>query len=185
VALDPAYARAWLERGSPEAGDAFERALELNPQGGWYALQLAHVAALLRDFPRAERAARQALELQERGLSGREGVLIVGAYMKFGQTRALQGHPAEAHAALRLSVAAFEERLRIGADEPFTRYYAAAAWALLGESERALDVLEAAAAMRRTYVAERARIDPDFENLRNEPRFQRLTGQVEPIIGPG
>src|SRR5450759_5732719 len=65
-----------------DAADGFERALELNPQGGWYALQLAHVSALLRDFPRAERAARQAIELQERGLSGREGVLIVGAYMK-------------------------------------------------------------------------------------------------------
>lgn len=202
-----------------EAADAFERALELNPQGGWYALQLAHVAALLRDFPRAERAARQALELQERGLSGREGVLIVGAYMKLGQIRALQGRPAEAleqyekelaflrrvdhalkdraiielHArigsahralgrpeearqALMLAIGAFEDRLRLGADEPFTRYYVAAAWALLGEMERALDVLEAAAAMRRVYVVERARIDPDFVSLRSEPRFQRLTG---------
>jgi tetratricopeptide (TPR) repeat protein/predicted Ser/Thr protein kinase len=206
-----------------EAADAFERALELNPQGGWWALQLAHVAALLRDFPRAERAARQALELQDRGLSGREGVLIVGAYMKLGQIRALQGRPAEAleqyekelaflrrvdhalkdraiielharvgsahlalghadeaRAALLLSVAAFEERLRLGADEPFTRYYAATAWALLGEPERALDVLEAAAAMRRVYVVERARIDPDFVSLRSEPRFQRLTGSLLP-----
>lgn len=211
-----------------EAAEAFERALELNPQGGWYALQLAHVAALLRDFPRAERAARKALELQERGLSGREGILIVGAYMKLGQIRALEGRPAdaldeyekelsflrrvdhalkdraiielharigsahlalghadEARTALRLSVAAFEERLRIGADEPFTRYYAATSWALLGEPGRALDVLEAAAAMRRTYVTERARIDPDFESLRSEPRFLRLTGfQNPPAPGP-
>lgn len=206
-----------------DAAEAFERALALNPQGGWYALQLAHVSALLRDFPRAERAAQQAIELQERGLSGREGVLIVGAYMKLGQIRALQGRPAEAleaygrelaflrrvdhalkdraiielhnrigsahlalghsdegRAALKLSVAAFEDRLRVGADEPFTRYYVAAAWALLGDSERALDVLEAAAAMRRAYVVERARIDPDFESLRNEPRFQKLTARPSP-----
>ncbi|MGZ6988331.1 MAG: TPR end-of-group domain-containing protein, partial [Thermoanaerobaculia bacterium] len=191
--------------------------LELNPQGGWYALQLEHVSALLRDFPRAERAARQAIELQERGLSGREGVLIVGAYMKLGQIRALQGrpeealeayerelsflrrvdhalkdraiielhmrigsahralgHPEEARRALTVAVEAFEDRLRVGADEPFTRYYVAAAWALLGEAERALEVLEAAAAMRRVYVVERARIDPDFESLRSEPRFTRL-----------
>ena len=211
-----------------DAADAFERALELNPQGGWYALQLAHVAALLRDFPRAERAARQAIELQDRGLSGREGVLIVGAYMKLGQIRALEGRPAEAleeyekelsflrrvdhalkdravielharigsahlalgraeeaRAALRLSVAAFEERLRFGADEPFSRYYAAGAWALLGEPGRALDVLEAAAAMRRTYVTERARIDPDFESLRSEPRFQKLVAPAEPMIRNG
>jgi serine/threonine protein kinase/tetratricopeptide (TPR) repeat protein len=204
-----------------EAADAFERALALNPQGGWYALQLAHVAALLRDFPRAERAARQAVELQERGLSGREGVLIVGAYMKSGQILALQGrpaealeayekelsflrrvdhalkdraiielhtrigsahralgHPEEARRALMLAIEAFEDRLRVGADEPFTRYYVAAALALLGETERALDILEAAAAMRRVYLVERARIDPDFESLRNEPRFQRLVGSA-------
>ena len=200
-----------------DAVEAFERALALNPQGGWYALQLAHVSALLRDFPRAERAARQAIELQERGLSGREGTIIVGAYMKLGQIRALQGrpaealeayerelsflrrvdhtlkdravielhtrigsahlalgHPEEARRALMLAIGAFEDRLRVGADEPFTRYYVAAAWALLGDAERALDVLEAAAAMRRVYVVERARIDPDFESLQSEPRFIRL-----------
>ena len=200
-----------------DAVEAFERALALNPQGGWYALQLAHVSALLRDFPRAERAARQAIELQERGLSGREGTIIVGAYMKLGQIRALQGRPAEAldayerelaflrrvdhslkdravielhtrigsahlalghpeegRRALMLAIGAFEDRLRVGADEPFTRYYVAAAWALLGDAGRALDVLEAAAAMRRVYVVERARIDPDFESLKSEPRFVRL-----------
>ncbi|MGE5717264.1 MAG: protein kinase domain-containing protein [Acidobacteriota bacterium] len=200
-----------------DAVDSFERALSLNPQGGWFALQLAHVSALLRDFPRAERAARQAIELQERGLSGREGTIIVGAYMKLGQIRALQGrpaealeayerelsylrrvdhtlkdravielhtrvgsahlalgHPEEARRALMLAIGAFEDRLRVGADEPFTRYYVAAAWALLGDAERALDVLEAAAAMRRVYVVERARIDPDFESLRSAPRFIRL-----------
>ena len=200
-----------------DAVEAFERALALNPQGGWYALQLAHVSALLRDFPRAERAARQAIELQERGLSGREGTIIVGAYMKLGQIRALQGRPAEAldayerelaflrrvdhslkdravielhtrigsahlalghpeegRRALMLAIGAFEDRLRVGADEPFTRYYVAAAWALLGDAGRALDVLEAAAAMRRVYVVERARIDPDFESLKSEPRFIRL-----------
>ena len=211
-----------------DAREAFERALALNPQGGWYALQLAHVSALLRDFPRAERGARQAIELQERGLSGREGVLIVGAYMKLGQVYALQGRPAEAleayerelsflrrvdhalkdralielhmrigsaqlalgraeeaHRSLRLAIEAFEDRLRVGADEPFTRYYVAAAWALLGDRERALDVLEAAAAMRRAYVVERARIDPDLENLRTELRFQRLVGPPRASSGPG
>jgi non-specific serine/threonine protein kinase len=204
-----------------DAVEAFERALALNSQGGWYALQLAHVSALLRDFPRAERAARQAIELQERGLSGREGIVIVGAYMKLGQIRALQGRPAEAleayerelsflrrvdhtlkdraiielhtrigsahlalgrpeeaRPALMLAIGAFEDRLRLGADEPFTRYYVAAAWALLGDADRALDVLESAAAMRRVYVIERARIDPDFESLGKEPRFQRLVGSA-------
>ncbi|HTS02219.1 MAG TPA: tetratricopeptide repeat protein, partial [Thermoanaerobaculia bacterium] len=202
------------------AADSFERALELNPQAGWYALQLAHVATLLRDFPRADRAARQAIELQERGLSGREGVLIVGAYMRLGVALALQGRHEEAlaeygrelaflrrvdhalkeraivelhvhlgssllaldrgpegRAALRLALDAFEERLRVGADEPFTRYYVAAAWALLGEPARALDALERAASLRSAYTRARARIDPDFAGLGGEARFRALTGR--------
>ena len=32
-----------------------------------------------------------------------------------------------------LAIGAFEDRLRVGADEPFTRYYVAAAWALSGD----------------------------------------------------
>ncbi len=201
-----------------EAAACYERALQKNPQGGWYALQLAHVAALLRDFPRAERAASRAAELQERGLSGREGVLIVGAYMRLGVARALEGRFEEAveayrrelaflrrvdhalkeravvelhvhlgsallalgraeegTAALRLALDAFEERLRMGADEPFTRYYVAAAWALLGEKDRALDALERAAAQKRAYTIARARIDPDFAGLKAEERFRALT----------
>jgi TolB-like protein/Tfp pilus assembly protein PilF len=202
-----------------EAAACFERALQRNPQGGWYALQLAHVAALLRDFPLADRAARQAIELQERGLSGREGVLIVGAYMRLGVARALEGRfedavveyrrelaflrrvehalkdravvelhvhlgsallalgrADEGKAALRLALDAFEERLRLGADEPFTRYYVAAAWSLLGEKERALDALERAAAQRHAYTVARARIDPDFASLQGEERFRALAG---------
>jgi len=204
-----------------EAADGFEHALDLNPRGGWYALQLAHCAALLRDFPRAERAARQAVVLQEAGLSGREGMMIVGAHTRLGQIAALQerwedallefdreraflrsadhalkdramielhartggvlrrlGRDAEAEEQLRLAVDAFEERLRVGADEPFTRYYVACALALLGEKERALDSLERAAATRREFTVERARIEPDLESLRGEPRFTRLAGEA-------
>jgi hypothetical protein len=50
----------------------------------------------------------------------------------------------------------------------------AGAWALRGEKERALDVLERAVAMRRAYTVARARIEPDFESLRSEPRFIRF-----------
>src|SRR5262249_49414984 len=42
-----------------EAASWYERALAANPTGGWYALQLSHCAALLRDFPRGEVAARR------------------------------------------------------------------------------------------------------------------------------
>ena len=82
-----------------EAASWYERALAANPKAGWYALQLAHCAALLRDFVRGEAAANRAIELQQAALSGQEGVLIVGASMRLGHLHALQGRTAEAVAA--------------------------------------------------------------------------------------
>jgi tetratricopeptide (TPR) repeat protein len=204
-----------------EAAAWLERALARNPQGGWYALQLAHCLALLREFPRGESAARQAIELQERSLSGQEGVRIVGGHMRLAHLLALQGRhaealasldreraflqhvehalrnrtlievnlraaaslralgrPGESDAALDAGLAAFEARLRLGADDPYTRYYAAAALALEGEAEAALDGLAKAIARRRAFSVARARIEPEWESLRGHERFQKLLGPV-------
>jgi tetratricopeptide (TPR) repeat protein len=202
-----------------EAAEYFEKALGRNPQAGWYALQLSHCLALLREFERGEAAARRAAELQEGSLSGQQGVLIVGAYMRVGHLAALQGRDAEAvenfqreqaflqrvdhalrsriqielstrlgaahlrlghrdsgAAALRTAVESFDQRVRLGADEPFTRYYAACAHALRGDPETALAFLERAAAMRRPFTVERARIEPELASIRDDPRFRRLVG---------
>jgi TolB-like protein/Flp pilus assembly protein TadD/predicted Ser/Thr protein kinase len=202
-----------------EAAEYFDRALLANPQGGWYALQLSHCLALLRDFERGEAVARRAAELQEAFFSGQQGFRIVGAYMRLGHLASLQGRHAEAleqfgrelaflqrvdHAlrnrtiielsmrkgaahlrlgeaaearqALTVALDGFEERIRLGSDEPFTRYYAACAYALRGEHPEALACLEKAAAMRRRFTIERARIEPELTGLRGEARFQELVG---------
>jgi serine/threonine-protein kinase len=78
------------------AAACYEKALAMNPQAGWAALQLSHCAALIGSFARGEEAARRAIELQEEGVSGKEGILIVGAYMRLGHLAALQGRDAEA-----------------------------------------------------------------------------------------
>src|SRR6266567_8915847 len=71
-------------------------AREKKANAGWYSLQLAHCAALLREFDRGERAAARAVELQEAFLSGREGLFIAGGYIRAGHLAALQGRPREA-----------------------------------------------------------------------------------------
>jgi tetratricopeptide (TPR) repeat protein len=201
----------------------YERAVARSPDAGWYWLQLSHCATLARNFPRAEAAARRAVELQKQFLSGQEAVLIVGSHMRLGHLAALQGHDAEAieqfqheidflkrvehalggrigielnmrlgralqrlgrsaeaAAAFESAVRAFEERVRLGADDPHTRYYVAAVHAMRGETEEALVGLEKAAALRRALTIARARIEPEFDGLRDEPRFRALVGAPPP-----
>lgn len=202
-----------------EAAAWFDRALAENPKAGWYALQLAHCAALLRQFERGDAAARRAIALQEAFLSGQEGIVIVGGWMRLGHVRALEGRHADAvdlflreleflgsvdhalrgriivelnmrlgaahlalgqtrkgQALLDVAVEAFGRRVRLGADEPFTRYYAAAAHALRGDRDTALAFLERAADERRAFTIARARIEPEFEALHTDERFRRLVG---------
>jgi serine/threonine-protein kinase len=226
LALDPGAASAYqalgrvyfIGRGDfARAAEYYEKALALNPQAGWAAMQLSHCASLLGDSARAEAAAWRAVVLQEEFLSGREGQLIVGAYTRLGQALALQGRHREAlhqfereleflrrvdhalrsrifielqqrigearlrsgdvassRAALELATEAFERRLRTGADDPFTRYYAACAYALRGDLETALESLEKAASTRRRFTVARARVEPAFESLRGQERFISL-----------
>jgi tetratricopeptide (TPR) repeat protein len=199
------------------AAAAYERALVLNPRAGWSALQLAHCATLLREFPRAEAAARRAIELQQAFLSGRAGLVIVGAHMRLGHALALQGRQrealheyaseveflrsvdhalrarivielhqrigeahlrlgeaAEGRSALELSIEAYERRMRTGAADAMSPYYAAGAHALRGEQEAALACLERAAAGRPRLTAARAALEPALESLRDEPRFRAI-----------
>ena len=207
-----------------EAADYFDCALTRNPNAGWYALQLAHCAALLRQFERGEHAARRAIALQEALMSGQEGVLVIGGAMRMGHLAALQGRHDEAvqcfldeiallsrvehalrnrilvelnvrlgasyrqlgqrhkaEAAFDVALEGFDRRVRLGADEPFTRYYAAGAHALRGDADTAIAFLERAAAERRAFTLARARIEPEFEALRADPRFLRMMG-VEPAL---
>jgi tetratricopeptide (TPR) repeat protein len=202
-----------------EAAPMFERAVELNPEAGWYWMQLAHCYALMREFERGEKVARRAIELQDAFLSGKQGIHLVGAYMRLGHLFALQrrygeardaftseiafqervdhalrsririelharlggallgtGDLARAEAAFATALDAFARRLALGADEPFTRYYAAVIHAMKGESDEALALLEQSMAGSPAFVVARARIEPEWEALRQDPRVQRLVG---------
>jgi serine/threonine-protein kinase len=208
----------FILRGDFKAAVAsYERALALNPRAGWAALQLAHCATFLREFAKAEAAARRALELQQAFLSGRTGLVIVGAHMRLGHIAALSGRYQDAldefqseldfvgqvdHAlrgrifielqqrigearlrlgqdalarqALDLALEAFDRRARTGAMDAMSPYYAACAYALRGEKDKALEWLERAGARRPRLTAARAALEPALESLRDEPPFQAV-----------
>ena len=90
------------------------------------------------------------------------------------------GRESEAASHFQAGLDAWQKRLALGADEPFTRYYAAAIHAQLGEQERAITTLERAAALRREFTLERARREPEFEPVRQHPRFLALLERLGP-----
>jgi serine/threonine protein kinase/Tfp pilus assembly protein PilF len=83
----------WLFRGMvPEGIAELRRAIALNPEGGYSHLQVAMLEALSGHLDEAEASARLAIELQERAMSGTEGLLIVGAHARLGYVHYLRGN---------------------------------------------------------------------------------------------
>lgn len=75
----------WMWRAQvPEAIAALRRAIALNNEAGYAFLQLSFLESLTGDLDAAEADARRAIELQERAMSGTEGLLIVGAHARLG-----------------------------------------------------------------------------------------------------
>jgi serine/threonine protein kinase/Flp pilus assembly protein TadD len=81
-----ALARAlWIgEARVDEAVEHLRRATFLNTEAGYSYLQLSFLEALSGDLAGAEESARQAIDLQERAISGTQGLLIVGAHARLG-----------------------------------------------------------------------------------------------------
>jgi serine/threonine protein kinase/Tfp pilus assembly protein PilF len=81
-----ALARAlWMGKGRIEEAIALlRRAIALNPEAGYTYLQLSFLESLNGELDAAELSARQAIEQQERAISGTQGLIIVGAHARLG-----------------------------------------------------------------------------------------------------
>jgi tetratricopeptide (TPR) repeat protein/predicted Ser/Thr protein kinase len=105
VRLDPQNSEArgalgrllWSQKGKLEEGaEELERAAALNPEAGYYFLQLGFLNAILGRLDRAEEASRKAVDLQEKSKSGDTGLRIVGAHTRLGYVHYLRGRLKEA-----------------------------------------------------------------------------------------
>ncbi len=92
---------------------------------------------------------------------------LVSAYVR-------QGNLADARRAYDQLTRDFTARLNAKADDPFTRYYVACAAAMIGENETALEHLAKAIEGRRNFNTARAKVEIDFEGLRDNAKFQML-----------
>ena len=225
-ALGRAY---WIGRGDVDGGiTSLEKATEINPDLGYAHLQLGQLYALRGDYDQAEEACRRAIEMQERVVSGREGLQIVGAYTRLGHLHYLRGRydealtmfqqqvealtgsdhvlkerslidldykigatylkmgradEAEQHFATALK--AYEGRVARDADDPFTKYYMAALSALRGDRDRALRYLREVLVELPAITRTRARVDPDFDPLRDDAEFAALlSAETTPRAAP-
>ena len=100
--------------------------------------------------------------------------VLIEVYQKLTSAYVRQGSVDDAREAFGHVTAGFAERLAKGADDPFTRYYAACAHAMMGNKAAAIEHLRRAVEGRRNFNAARARVEIDFEGLRSDPEFQEL-----------
>jgi TolB-like protein/Tfp pilus assembly protein PilF len=202
----------WLTKGMvPEGIAELRKALALNPEAGYTHLQLSMLEALSGNLDAAERSARQAIELQERAMSGTEGLLIVGAYSRLGYVHYLRGTYDAAYVEFRrelewlntsdhalrertvielhqkisavhyargetadamrfgdLAIQAHARRVAVGADDPATRYYIAAVYALRGDVEHTREHLALPLSRLPEFTRWRIARDIDFDRVRDK-----------------
>ncbi|HKP14366.1 MAG TPA: protein kinase [Blastocatellia bacterium] len=215
AALGRAY---WVGKGMLSEGiEELEKSIAINPQAGYAYLQLVYLHTLRGSYERAEAVARDAVDLQERYISGREGLQIVGAHTRLGYVyycqdrydealreynyelkflqssdhalrhRALieldqkmgaaylrKGMTEEAERHFASGIKRYQELRARGSADPFTHYYMANLYALKGDADQTLKYLHRAIAELRDVNVTRARIDRDFDGLREDPRFRKL-----------
>lgn len=87
----------WIGKGMvEEAIIELDHAVSINPQAGYSYLQLVFLHTLIGNYTRAEAAAEHAIELQEKYISGKEGLQVVGAHTRLGYCYYRQGRYDEA-----------------------------------------------------------------------------------------
>jgi tetratricopeptide (TPR) repeat protein len=132
------------------------------------------VLFLKKKFREAADACSSELAFTERLEHALRSRIRIELHMRLGAAWQALGDSARAESAFDVGMEAFASRRALGADEPLTRYYAAAIHALRRESDEALELLQSALEGPAAFVLGRARIEPEWDNIRSDARFARL-----------
>jgi TolB-like protein len=174
-----------------EAETNMRRALELEPLSQNLNRNYGNLLMLARRYDESEKQLRKAIELdpnfQTSYFSLANTLHVQGRYAEsvevYAKARDVAGRPEEA-AAMRASfkkggwrgfVLDFHKSNWMSDLRP--KYQDAARLVSIGENQRALDALEEAFAERESFLTI-LKIDPRFDPLRSEPRFQELLKKI-------
>lgn len=167
-----------FERGEPAARRAIElqEAFLSGQQGvqlvGGY-MRLAHLQALRGEFVESAASCEREFSFVEHLDHALRSRIRIELSLRLGLARLRSGQES-AQSALANGISAFEARVALGADDPSTRYYAAAIHAVLGDIDSALDLLESTIRDSPHFARARAAIEPEWDTIRTVPRFQGL-----------
>lgn len=212
IALDPNLSEAHAARGIAlvnsnrrvEAAEAFERALELDPNSFDANLAFARFCVTEGDPERAVGLYKRAVESQQDDsqapfllqmlLRGHGRTEESEKYAQLGLKRAeeqLRLHPESSRPAqLGATALAYmgdndrakawmDRALAIDPDDANTKYNAACMWSLLGEPERAFEYLEDWIQHVGPDLKSWFEHDADLEPLRDHPRYEKLLEEIK------
>ena len=215
ITLAPDLAEAQTARGEalsgmgrrPEAEEAFEQALKLEPNNFeanlFYARHWHRVGLSEKAVPYFTRATEvqpedcqapfllyQTLRALGRGEEGQQYALMglkraEEALRRFPES----SRPAQLGAAAMVSMGRMdqarewmERALSIDPEDTHIRYNAACMWAQMGETEIALDLLERWASYVGRENLDWMQNDPDLDSIRGEARFQKVVELIDAKI---
>lgn len=170
-----------LARLAVEAQDNYQYNHEGVQIIGAYA-RLGTVLALQDRFDEAIAEYQRELAFCEHSTHALKDRVLIEVHQKLASAYIRHGQIEEAHAAFEAMQSGFRLRLANGSDDPFTRFYVACGYAVMGEPEQALEHLAVAIEGRRNFNIARARVERDLDSLRDDPRFESLLAGTTTVL---